>query len=107
MSQIGSFDSKRWGKVIAYRDSYAFDNTLAVTLVSWNKEDEFYEPLTTLSVHLDASESLPKDHFYVKMWSENEVIAQEALTSGLFEVATEFPPAVGGFVVAPVWRIKA
>lgn len=98
---IGTFGSKKWGDVTVIQDEYLYDQTLAISLVLADGE-----PLATLSIHLDGSSELPKDHFYAKVWSENEEIAEEALASGLFE-KTELPSAVSGFVVAPVWRIKA
>jgi hypothetical protein len=51
------------------------------------------------------SADLPKDCFYVKDWSENERIAEEALASGLFKVREDLPMASSGHVVAEVWQL--
>jgi hypothetical protein len=103
--QIGTFESKRWGKVIAYRDAYAYDNSLAVSLVSWDSEMEMNVPLSTLSVHVETSPDLGPNCFYAKDWSENAGLAKEALASGLFKVREDLPPVKTGFVIARVWEI--
>jgi hypothetical protein len=71
------------------------------------------EPLATLSVNMyrpdcsHDSKDLPPDCFYVKAWSENEEIAEEAFASGLFVNRDDLPQASSGFVSARVWQIKA
>jgi len=99
---IGSFESKRWGTVKMWRDAYLHDDTLAVTLTTIGGE-----PLATLSVHLDTSAELPENCFYVKAWSENREIADEAWASGLFKRRTDIPAGHTGLVTAEVWEIAA
>lgn len=108
MKKIGTFHSKRWGQVSVLRATYGgAKGPLAVIL-----QCEDGEPLATLSVNMyrpdcsQDSEDLPADCFYVKQWSENEVIAAEALESGLFVERDDLPKASSGFVFAPVWQIK-
>lgn len=107
MRHIGSFQSKRWGKVSALSGSYGGpEGPLAVVL-----ECEDGEPLATLSVNMYKptcsadSRDLPADCFYVKRWSENEELSADALASGLFTERNDLGMAEGGFVEAPVWQI--
>ena len=109
MNKIGNFQSNRWGLVRASRSTYGQRNgPCAVTLALDNGE-----PLATLSVNMykpdcsHESSDLPADCFYVKQWSENEVIARDAFASGLFVLRDDLPMASSGFVTAPVWQIKA
>jgi hypothetical protein len=63
------------------------------------------EPFAVLSVNLPNVEAPKKDHFYVKTWSENEILRAPALASGLFEDTGERIPT--GWVEAEVWKVKA
>lgn len=106
MKQIGTFTSKRWGKVRVLRASYGANGPMAIVLQMADGE-----PLATLSVNMYRPEcshdsaALPQDCFYVKQWSENEQIATEALASGLFKQRNDLPVAASGYVTAPVWQI--
>lgn len=109
MKFIGSFQSKRWGQVKAWRATYGrADGPCAVTLTS-----DGGEPLATLSVNMykpdcsHDSRDLAPDCFYVKEWAGNEDLAPEAFASGLFKLRDDLPRAASGFVTAPVWQIKA
>lgn len=106
MKQIGVFKSKAWGDVSVHAGYYGGpDGPLSIQLMLADGE-----PLARLSVNMSAPESshdsrdLPPGCFYVKQWSENAEIAEEALASGLFKVCDDMPPASSGFVVAPVWK---
>lgn len=108
MKTIGEFQSRRWGRVHVQRATYGgSDGPVAVIL-----QCEDGEPLATLSVNMykpecsHDSSDLPADCFYVKAWSENEAIADEALRSGLFAIRTDLGCARSGFITAPVWQIK-
>lgn len=103
---VGSFDSKRWGKVTATTATYGSrTGPLAVLLAL-----ESGEPLTKLSVNMyrpecsHDSRDLPADCFYVKQWDQED-IAAEALASGLFVQRDDLPVAESGFVSAPAWQI--
>lgn len=104
---IGSYNSPRWGLVTAIAANYGGpDGPLAVKLFADGS------PLATLSVNLYTPEcshdswDLPPDCFYAKTWGENEEVAEEALTSGLFLPRDDFPLGRSGFVTAPVWQVR-
>lgn len=106
MKQIGVFKSKAWGEVSVLAGNYLGpDGPLAIQLALADGE-----PLARLSVNMYVPEcshdsrDLPTGCFYVKDWSENAEIAEEALASGLFKLCDDMPPASSGFVVAPVWK---
>lgn len=108
MKKLGTFHSKRWGEVTVSRSTYlSADGPTAVMLTLIDGE-----PLATLSVNMyrpecsHDSSDLPADCFYVKDWSENEEIAQEAMESGLFMARDDLPIAESGFVSAEVWQIR-
>lgn len=108
MNTVGTFQSRRWGKVTVLRGHYQrADGPVAVQLVT------DAGPLATLSVNMyrpecsHDSSRLPADCFYVKQWEENEAIADEAFASGLFALREDLGTAQSGFVTAPVWQIKA
>lgn len=104
MKQIGSFHSAQWGTVFVMRANYGSAN--GPTAIALELADG--EPLSKLSVNMPGmSERLPPGCFYVKAWSENEVIAREAAASGLFKLRDDLPQAESGFVTAPVWEIVA
>lgn len=109
MKSIGTFQSTQWGRVTALRGTYqSADGPVAVRL-----ETSDGEPLATLSVNMyrpdcsHDSRDLPADCFFVKMWAENERLAEEAIASGLFERRDDLGVARSGFVTAPVWQIKS
>lgn len=108
MNTVGTFQSRRWGKVTVLRGHYQrADGPVAVQLVT------DAGPLATLSVNMyrpecsHDSSRLPADCFYVKQWEENEAIADEAFASGLFALREDLGTAQSGYVTAPVWQIKS
>jgi hypothetical protein len=108
MTPIGAFKSVRWGVVNVLRATYG--GPKGPTAIVLQTDDG--EPLATLSVNSykpecsQNSTDLPADCFYVKAWSENGTLAEEARTSGLFIERPDMPLAEMGFVTAPVWQIK-
>lgn len=105
---VGSFESKRWSKVVATTATYGCSTgALAVLLAT-----EDGEPLTKLSVNMyepecsHDSRKLPADCFFVKQWDQEE-LAAEALASGLFVLRDDLPVAESGFVTAPAWQLVA
>jgi hypothetical protein len=107
MTIIGTFQSPRWGKVIAHREAYP-GGAAAVLLLC-----EDGEPLAKLSVNMyrpvcsHDSRDLPPGCFYMKDWAENAEIAVEAVESGLFKARDDLPSAASGFVWADVYEIVA
>ncbi len=107
MKKIGEFRSARWGHVDVHRTTYGGPKGPAAVVLTLDNG----EPLATLSVNMyrpecsHDSSDLPADCFYVKQWSENEVIALDAMQSGLFKLRDDLPIASSGFVTAPAWQI--
>lgn len=107
MELIGHFDSPKWGRIAAIRGNYLEDNgPVAVMLEAPNGQ-----LLTVLSVNMykpecsEDSQQLPKNCFYVKTWSENKDIFEDARKSGLFKERPDLPIARSGHVSAPAWEI--
>ncbi len=103
---IGMFQSKTFGTVLAIRATYEGpDGPTAVLLEADG------EALGVLSVNMYKPESsqdskdLQKDCFYVKNWSENAQLAEDAAKSALFVLRADLPEARSGFVSSPVWQI--
>lgn len=100
------FHSNEWGEVEVILAKYP-NKALAVQL--WTNKSE---PLARLSVNLVetvegyTSSQLPKNCFYVKDWSENEVIAREARESGLFIPRPDLGEGVTDFVKCEAWEVK-
>ena len=107
-----TFSSDDFGEVEVRIAKYAETGTTACRLVSTGDTDDSYpgEPIATLSVCFpEASKKLPDGYFYVKDWSENELIILVAAASGWFEPLPpdQFEPVISGFVVAThVWRVR-
>lgn len=99
MKTVGHFTSGQWGRVNVMRASYA-TGAMAVLL-----QMEDGEPLATLSVNFDDSLGLPPDCFYLKNWSENELVMEDVDSCGLFKLRTDLPPRASGFVLAPVYQL--
>lgn len=75
------------------------DGNLAVLLV-----DDFGQPLGKLSVNLpDNAHLLGKNQFFAKTYNENEIIAQDAIKSGIFKQTNTIVKT--GFVECPIWEI--
>lgn len=110
MKKIGTFQSARRGPVDVLQATYgAADGPMAIVLELANGE-----PLGKLSVNMylpecsQDSRDLPPGCFYVKTYAENEVLAKEAIASGLFKLREDLRPAHSGFnAVAPVWELVA
>lgn len=107
MKKIGTFQSARWGNVVASRGNYGGpQGPLAIVL-----QCEDGEPLATLSVNMyrpecsHDSRDLPAGCFYVKDYGGQEDLAAEALASGLFKTRGDLPEASSGFVSAPAWEL--
>jgi hypothetical protein len=60
-------------------------------------------PYATLTVNIDEV-SLAPDEILIKNWSENEQVAKDAFTTGLFEDTGL--SVQSAFVSAPIWKIK-
>lgn len=111
MKSIGKFKTTQFGVVEVLQSNYQKENgPLAIQLVSVGDTDkDIYpgEPIAMLSINMpEYSERLAPDCFYLKNWSENMQIAADAIDSGLFERAKEFPEAYSGFVSAQAYRVK-
>lgn len=101
MKHVGSFHSARWGKVEVYATTYlSASGPLAIML-----QDSDGEPLATLSVNMPDSKNLPTNCFYMKDWSENEALAEEARESKLFKPRPDLPSSVSGFVMADAYEL--
>jgi hypothetical protein len=86
----------------------AFDTTLNVLTAQYKDgtpavvlEDSDGEPWATLSVNIPGAPR-ETDEILVKTWSENEMLREPLLASGLFEDTGRRVPA--GFAQAEVWR---
>lgn len=105
--KLGTFVSKRWGTVTVLLARYGEGGPLAILL-----ELENGERLGVLSVNMsrpecsEDSRDLPQDCFYMKDWSENFELADEAEKSGLFTLRADLPVAQSGFVLASAWQVK-
>ena len=107
---IGQFDSPRYGEVKVCKSYYESNGALAIILVSFDKELQAWTKLCALSVNMDhdqdgvQSQDLPPNHFYVKAYGGQSIIAAEAFQSGLFK-KSNLPPIKSGFILAPVWEL--
>lgn len=105
---IGTMTSVNAGELKIHALVYV-NGGLAIRTTCEVTDDDFVfeEPYGTLSVNMgDATLALPPDCFYAKTWAENAIHAAEALASGWFEPAPEFPSVQNGYVLAPVWRLR-
>ena len=91
----------QFGMVEISENRYSNNNALAIQLFSV----ETGEPIAKLSVNLEESEELAADEFYVKDYSENELIIGDAMASGWFEHVPE-KYAVAGHDVVACWRLR-
>lgn len=104
MKLIGKFQSQQWGEVEAHWSYYLSEGGPAAVIMTL--PDGRY--LATLSVNLEGhSKRLPENCFYVKDWSENHELAEEAARSGLFKARPDIPKVHSGFVTAGAWEIVA
>lgn len=75
-----SFSTRHFGMATVTTSTYANGGRLAVELV-----DENGESITVLSVNIpESAHLLGENEFFVKTWSENEALAEDALASGIF-----------------------
>lgn len=109
MKKLGTFPSKTWGTVHVTSTTYdGPDGPLAIVLLT-----DDAQVLAKLSVNMykpqcsQSSTELPKDCFYVKNYGENTELAAEAAVSGLFQIRTDMPSALSGYIVVPVWQIAS
>lgn len=104
------YDSEDFGKVQILTQDYAAGTTACQLIILPSEETPYHEPLATLSVYFPgASEKLPAGYFYVKDWSENELVVHEAAASGWFEPLgpDQFECVISGFVCAThVWKVR-
>lgn len=84
------------------------DGSFAIQLWTHQPEEGPVEPLATLSVNLPPySKRLPPNCFYVKTYSENELIARDVAMSGWFKPRHDLPPRAAGWAVCTVWELLA
>lgn len=96
MSKLGSIVLNGEHLDVLVRQTYS-NGRMAVEVRS------FDGPFAMLSVNLPEAPTLEPYHFYAKTWSENAILRQPALDSGLFEDTGRRVRT--GFVEAEVWRI--
>ena len=99
-----SFKSATYGDLVKVEQkTYLNSTAIAVILIlPEDPEDPDYgEEELVLSVNLPDCVLEPGE-FGVKIWSENEIIAREALASGLFMDTGKRIRT--GYVTAPVWK---
>lgn len=88
-------DLKKWGPCRLLKESYN-NGRLALQLFS-----DMHGMIATLTVNLP-EEHLEDGEFFVKGWSENEVIIPDVLASGVFEDTGKRVHT--GYVRASVWK---
>ena len=98
-----TFKTERFGRAIIHTDQYA-NGGLAVQLLCVG-DGHFMEPLAMLSVWVDRTPSLPDRCFFVKDWSENQLIIHDAADSGWFKRRPDIKPVITGFELAEVWEL--
>lgn len=75
------------------------DGSIALGII----DDQTGEPICTLTVNMDTG-PLPKGHFLVKTWSENESTARSLLEQGIFKDTGE--RVSNGYVDAQIWKLS-
>ena len=93
------FQTRDWGAVVVEQAQY-HNGRLALLLTGTGQYA--CEPIGKLTVNLSDDDPLANGEFFVKTWSENERIAEDALASGLFVDTGRRVPT--GRVEAQVWR---
>jgi len=91
-----NFETKKYGKVYVSLGLYSHGGSKAITLISPGGM-----VIAKLTVNIPGVKLQPGE-FFIKTWSENAPIAEDALASGLFvdtgrRIAT-------GHVEAQIWR---
>lgn len=99
------FTSKQWGPCVIREIGKYADGTTCLRLFS-----EIEELIATLTIsialpdtQLEMLKEFP-DVFVMKTYSENKEIAEELLSSGIFEETGIVENS--GFVTVPFWRLK-
>lgn len=93
-----SFPTTSFGIVHVVRHNYINNGALAIELV-----DAENESVVMLSVNLpEVAKELGPDEFFVKTWSENQEIAQDARRSGIFEITRR---TSSDFLRCPIWKL--
>jgi hypothetical protein len=91
-----SFIARGYGKIHVVTSTYRHGDGLAVELVKNG------EPFAVLSVNIpEAAHRLGPNEFFVKTWSENAEIANDALASGIFRYTGR---TSGDTLSAPIWQ---
>ncbi len=94
-----SFSTRHFGTANVVTSAYQDGGALAVELV-----DGVGESIATLSVNIpESSHLLGEKEFFVKTWSENEEIAEDALASGIFR---DTGRTSDGFLKAKIWTMS-
>jgi hypothetical protein len=90
--------TRSFGTIQVITSAYRRDGHLAVELV-----DENGELVATLSVNMpECGHLLGENEFFAKTWSENEEIAEDALSSGIFR---DTGRTSGDVVNGRIWTI--
>ena len=95
-----NFETKKYGKVYVSLGLYSQGGGKAITLMSPGGL-----VIAKLTVNIpDESGRLQPGEFFVKTWSENELIGADALPSGLFVDTGRRVPT--GHVEAQIWKLS-
>ena len=99
MKKTLAFETRSFGRANVITKAYQNGGGLALELV-----DDSDESIAMLSVNLpESSQFLGEDEFFVKTWSENEEIAEDALASGIFR---DTGRTCDGFLRAKIWTFN-
>jgi hypothetical protein len=94
-----SFNTRYFGRAVVVKDTYQNGDKLSVELI-----DEGGELIAVLSVNIpEFSHLLGENEFFVKTWSENQEIAEDALASGIFRNTGR---KSDGFLDARIWTFR-
>jgi hypothetical protein len=94
-----SFETRLCGTANIVTNTYQHGGKLSVELVA-----DSGEPIAMLSVNMtECSHLLSDGEFFAKTWSENALIADDALASGIFR---DTGRRSSDIVNAPIWTFK-
>ena len=94
-----SFRTRNYGSVTVVKSAYSIGGKVAVELIA-----DTGEPIAVLSVNIpESAHLLGSGEFFVKTWSENEELAEDALASGIFRATGRTSKTV---LNAPIWASK-
>lgn len=110
MAATKTFKVTLWGETWELRvhsGQYASTGNTAVELENSVTEagDKYWEPFAKLSVNLDAA--LPAGHFYLKDYSENEVLVAMPEIQALYTPCEVHGPESSGYVTLSCQILKA